>query len=155
LSKSLRKMGEGIVREIEIEVGEGWWIVLLPVILLVAVGLALLGKQVTPESGDVLTPARWNLLKEERAYDKELCTLRDDVEEMTHLMNGVPNPVETGLTADRIQYETLDGHPALALQREAVANASEMVRLWSMGGATREESEIALGEAVSLLEGEH
>jgi hypothetical protein len=155
LSKNHKRIGEGIVREIEIEVGKGWWIILLPVILLVAVGLALLGKQVTPESGGVLTPTKWNLLKEERTYDKELGTLRDDVEEVTHLMNGQPNPVGAGLAADRIQYETLDGHPALALQREAVANAFEMVRLWSMGGATREEAEIALGEAVSLLEGEH
>jgi len=142
-------------REIEIEVGEGWWIALLPVILLISAGLALLGMQVTPEGGGVLTPARWSLLKEERAYDKELGTLREDVEELASLINGGPNPVEAGLTADRIQYETLDGHPALALQREAVANASEMVRLWAMGGAMREEAEIALEEALSLLEGEH
>lgn len=56
--------------------------------------------------------------------------------------------------ADGIQYETLDGHPALTLQRGAVANASEMVHLWAMGGAAREEAEIALDEAVLLLEGE-
>jgi hypothetical protein len=143
------------VREVEIEVGEGWWIVLLPVLVLIAVGLALLGRQVTPEGGGVLTPARWNLLKAERIYDKELGTLRDDVEELARLMNGGPNPVEAGLAADRIQYETLDGHPALALQRETVANASEMIRMWSMGGAMREEAEIALDEAVSSLEGEH
>jgi hypothetical protein len=155
LSKSRRRKRDGVVREIEIEVGEGWWIVLLPVILLVSVGLALLGRQVSPEGGGVLTPARWNLLKEERAYDKELGILRDDVEELVRLMNGGPNPVEAGLAADRIQYETLDGHPALALQREALANATEMVRLWSMGGAMREEAEVALEEAVSLLEGEH
>jgi hypothetical protein len=142
------------VREIEIEVGKGWWIVLLPVVLLISVGLALLGRQVTPKDGGILTPARWSLLKEERAYDKELGSLREDLEELARLMNAGPNPVKASLTADRIQYETLAGHLALALQREAVANASEMVRLWSMGGAAREQAEVALEDAVSLLEGE-
>ena len=141
-------------REIEIEVGEGWWFVVLPGIIMIAVGLALLGKHVTPEDGSVLTPAEWTLMKAEREYDKELGALRDETKELARLLNGHPNPVEAGLAADRIQYETLSGHPALGLQRDVVANASEMVRLWAMGGAPWEDAEAALQEAVLLLDGE-
>jgi hypothetical protein len=141
-------------REIEIEIGEGWWITFLPVLILVVVGLALLGSQVTPEDGRVLTPAAWSLMKAEREYDNELGKLRDDTEELAQLLNDHPNPVEAGMTADRIQYEALSGHPALKVQRELVANASQLVRMWSMGGANREDAEVALEDAVLILEGE-
>ena len=93
-------------------------------------------------------------MKEKRVYDKELASLREEAGELASLLNRRPDPVEAGLTADRIQYACLDGHPALALQREAMINVSEMVRLWAMGGVTREEAGRALEEAVSLLEGE-
>jgi len=141
-------------REIEIEIGEGWWVVLIPVILLVGIGLATLGRQLTPEDGSVLTPAAWRLMKAERAYEEELGLLRENADELVHMLNGHPNPVEAGLAADRIQYETLDGHPALSLQRDAIASASEMVRKWAMGGSTREDVEAALTEAILMLEGE-
>ena len=142
-------------REIEIEIGENWWIALLPVVILVAVGLAVLGKQVTPGAGNVLSPAEWTLMKAEREYDQELGRLRDNAKELAQLLNGYPNPVEAGLTADRIQYETLSGHPALGVQRDVVANASQLVRMWAMGGATRADAEAALEEVVLLLEREH
>lgn len=141
-------------REIVIEFGEGWWIVLIPVLILIVLGLTLLGKQVTPEGASLLTPSRWQLMKAERSYEKELGLLRSETEALVNLLNHGPNPVEAGLTADRIHQETLDGHTALGLQREAVANASEMVRLWAMGGAAREEAEAALAEAVSALKAE-
>jgi hypothetical protein len=142
-------------REIEIEIGEGWWAALLPLILLVVIGLAILGRQLTPETGSVLTPAAWRLMKAERAYEEELGLLREDVEELVRMFNANPNPVEAGLAADRIQYETLDGHPALSLQREAVAYASEIVWNWAMGGKTREDAEVVLTEAILMLEREH
>jgi hypothetical protein len=141
-------------REIGIEIGAGWWMALLPVILLIVVGLTLLGRQVTPEGGGLLKPADWSLMKEKRAYDKELASLRQGAGKLAGLLNVRPDPVAAGLMADRIQVETLDGHPALALQREALTSASEAVRLWAMGGATREEAESALEAAVALLEGE-
>lgn len=141
-------------KEIEIEIGAGWWMALLPVILLIVAGLTLLGRQVTPEGGGLLTPADWSLMKEKRAYDKELAALRGDAGKLAILLNERPDPVAAGLMADRIQVETLDGHPALALQREALSGASETVRLWAMGGATREEAQGALEAALARLEGE-
>jgi hypothetical protein len=140
-------------REIEIELGEGWWTIVLPVVILLVVGLALLGRQVTSEDGGVLSPADWTLMKAEREYDKELGRLRDGAEELVQILNGHPNPVEAGLTADRIQYETLSGHPALTVQRDVLANASQLVRMWAMGGATREEAQVALEAAVMSMEG--
>jgi hypothetical protein len=142
-------------REIEIEIGEGWWAALLPLILLGVIGLAILGRQLTPEAGSVLTPAAWRLMKAERAYEEELGLLREDFEELVRMFNANPNPVEAGLAADRIQYETLDGHPALSLQREVVAYASEIVWNWAMGGTTREDAEVVLTEAILMLEREH
>jgi hypothetical protein len=140
--------------EIEVEVNEGLWYVLLPAVFLSLVGLMLLGRAVTPDNGQILTPSEWRLSKADRAYWKELDGLRRDAEELTSLLNNYPDAVRAGLTADRIQQASMDGQTALAVQRSALVEAAEAVRLWAMGGGTREEAEIALATAAALLEGE-
>jgi hypothetical protein len=140
--------------EIEVEVNKGLWYVLLPVVVLAMVGLMLLGRAVTPESGEILTPSEWKLIKADRAYWAELDRLRRDTEELALLLNNNPDAVRVGLTADRIQQTSMDGQTALAIHRVALAEAAEAVRLWAMGGGTREEAEVALTKAVALLEGE-
>lgn len=138
--------------EIEVELGKGWHWALLPLALLVLVGLVLLGRSVTPKGSSLLTPAEWGLLKAERAYREELGDLRQAAEELAALLNARPDPVRAGLAADRAEQLALEGQPALALQREALTRAAEAVRLWAMGGGSREDAEVALAEAVQLLQ---
>jgi hypothetical protein len=140
--------------EIEVEVNESLWYFLLPVVVLALAGLMLLGRAVTPESGEILTPSEWRLIKADRAYWEELDGLRRDAEELALLLNNNPDAVRAGLTVDRIQQASMDGQTALAIQRNALADAAEAVRLWAMGGGTREEAEVALAKAVTLLEEE-
>jgi hypothetical protein len=140
--------------EIEVEVNKGLWYVLLPVVVLTLAGLMLLGRAVTPESGEILTPLEWRLIKADRAYWVELDQLRKNAEELALLLNNNPDAVRAGLTADRIQQTSMDGQTALTIHRVALAEAAEAVRLWAMGGGTWEDAEAALAKAVALLEGE-
>ncbi len=139
--------------EVEIEVREGWWAAALPALVLALLGLALLGRAVTPEGGGLLTPSDWRLRAAERAYREERAALREEAEALAALLDRAPDPVRAGLAADRIAQRALDGAPALALQREALAGAAEGVRLWAMGGGSREAAVEALERAVSLLGG--
>ncbi len=102
----------------------------------------------------MLTTSGWRMLKAESEYGKELKQLRGDAEELAFLLNRPPDAVRAAMTADRIQQESLYGQPALELQRMALADAAEMVRLWAMGGGMREDAEYALAGAIALLERE-
>lgn len=139
--------------DVEIELGRGWWLALAPVALLAFFGIALLGRSVTPQGGGLLTPVEWQLVKAERAYIQELTSLRDEAENLVALLNQAPDPVRAGAAAERIAQDTLDGQPSLELQRAALVQAAEGVRLWAMGGGDRQTAEEALSEVIRLLEG--
>jgi len=137
--------------EIEIDLSENWWITLLPIVIAVLVVLAAIGAAVTPAEGGILTPYEWQLRKAEREFHRELAELRDGAEELAALLNKSPDPVRGGMIADNIQALAMDGLPALELQRQAVTAAAEAVRLWTMGGGTREQAEIAVNNAIDAL----
>ncbi|NIM93328.1 MAG: hypothetical protein GTO18_06415 [Anaerolineales bacterium] len=137
--------------DVEIELGRGWWWVIASMAVLALLGLVLLGRAVTPEGGGLLTLEAWKLLRENHAYDAELSTLQQNADELASLLNERPDPVRAALAADRIQQSALDGHPALALQREALSHAAEEVRIWAVGGGAREDAEVALIEAGRLV----
>ena len=139
--------------QIEIELGRGWWWRLLLVAPVLFTGLALLGRSVTPSGGSLLTPAEWQLHRAERAYSQELGRLRDEAENLAGLLNRIPDPVRAGAAAERITQETLEGQPSLKLQRAALLQAAEAVRLWAMGGGDRETAQAALDDTIRLLEG--
>jgi len=113
--------------------------------------LAAIGAAVTPAEGGILTPYEWQLRKAEKEYQQELAELRESTEELAALLNRSPDPVRGGMIADRIQSAALDGQPVLELQRQAVSSAAEIVKLWAMGGATREDAEIAVNDAIDAL----
>lgn len=137
--------------EIELEFGKGMRNVVLPLALGVIVGLAAIGHAMTPEGGGLLTPSAWQLRSAERVYAAELAGLRRQAEALADLVDQAPDAVRAGMAADRIEQLTRDGHPALSLQREALAEAAIEVRLWAMGGAERQQTEEALTHAIDVL----
>jgi hypothetical protein len=139
--------------EIELEVGQGLRKVWASLAICVIVGLTILGRAVTPPGGGVLTPSDWQLRNAERAYVTELARLRQEATGLADILDRAPDPVRAGLDADRVAQLTRSGHPGLALQRQALAEAADDVRLWAMGGGARDAAEQALERAVSLLQG--
>jgi hypothetical protein len=137
--------------EIEIDLSENWWTTLIPIGIVILVVLAAIGAAVTPAEGGILTPYEWQLRKAEKEYQQELAELRESTEELAALLNRSPDPVRGGMIADRIQSTAMNGQPVLELQRQAVSSAAEIVKLWAMGGATREEAETAVNDAIEVL----
>jgi len=137
--------------EIEIDLSENWWTTLIPIGIVILVVLAAIGAAVTPAEGGILTPYEWQLRKGEKEYQQEIAELRESTEELAALLNRSPDPVRGGMIADRIQSAAMDGQPVLELQRQAVYGAAEAVKLWAMGGATREEAETAVNDAINAL----
>jgi hypothetical protein len=137
--------------EIEIDLSENWWTTLIPIGIVILVVLAAIGAAVTPAEGGILTPYEWQLRKAEKEYQQELAELRESTEELAALLNRSPDPVRGGMIADRIQSTAMNGQPVLELQRQAVSSAAEIVKLWAMGGATREDAEIAVNDAINAL----
>lgn len=137
--------------EIEIDLSENWWITLIPIMLVILIALAAIGATVTPAEGGILTPYEWQLRKAEKEYQRELAELRESTEELAALLNRSPDPVRGGMIADRIQASGIDGQPVLAMQRQAVSSAAGIVKLWAMGGASREDAEIAVNDAIEAL----
>lgn len=139
--------------QVEIELRRGWWWGALPIAALMLIGLALLGRSVTPQAGGLLTPAEWQMLRDGRAYAQELTHLRGEAEVLTELLNRTPDAVRAGAASERIAQDALEGQPSLELQRAALMQAAEAVRQWAMGGSEREAAQSALEDAVRLLEG--
>jgi hypothetical protein len=139
--------------EIELEVGHEWKTVAVPLVIVLLAGLVLIGRAVTPPGGGILTPSAWKLRQAERDYLAEMDELRQEAQELADILNRAPDAVRAGLAADRIAQLTASGHAALSLQRQALSDAAEAVRLWAMGGSERLEAEEALSTAIALLSG--
>jgi hypothetical protein len=139
---------------VEIDLGTVRWTMAMPIIVVALAALMLLGRATTPPDGGVLTPSQWRLRQAERAYAVELTGLRSAASDLVDLVNAGPDPVRAGLLADRIDQLTLSGQPSLDVQRQALRDASEAVRSWAMGGASRDEAVAALDNAIALSGGE-
>jgi hypothetical protein len=138
--------------EIELDLRERWWIVFLPIIVVLLVLLILLGRSVTPAGDAVLTTAEWEHRKAERIHQVELAALRGASEELVEILNGPPDAVRANLTASRLAQIFGDGVASLELQRKALLVAAERVRAWGMAAGTRDDAEGALLRAIELLE---
>ena len=138
--------------EIELDLQQRWWVVFLPIVVVLIVSLILVGRSVTPAGDAVLTTAEWEHRKAERIHQVELAALRDASEELAEILNHSPDAVRANLTASRLAQIFGDGVASLELQRESLLVAAERVRAWGMAAGTREDAEDALLRAIEFLE---
>ena len=138
--------------EIELDLQQRWWVVFLPIVVVLIVSLILVGRSVTPAGDAVLTTAEWEHRKAERIHQVELAALRDASEELVEILNRPPDAVRANLTASRLAQIFGDGVASLEIQRESLLVAAERVRAWGMAAGTREDAEDALLRAIEFLE---
>lgn len=138
--------------EIEIDLKERWWVVFLPIVVVLFVSLILLGRAVTPAGDAVLTTMEWEHRKVERIHQMELVALRGASEDLAALLNRPADAVRANLTATKLAQSFSDGVASLELQRESLLYAGEQIRAWGMAAGTREDAEEALLRAIELLE---
>ena len=138
--------------EIELDLKERWWVVFLPIVVVLIVLLILLGRSVTPAGDAVLTTMEWKHRKAERVHQVELAALRGASEELAEILNHPPDAVRANMTATKLAQKFSDGVASLDLQRESLLYAGEQIRAWGMAAGTREDAEDALLRAVELLE---
>jgi hypothetical protein len=121
------------------------------VILLLLLALGGLGAAFTPAGGQALTWTEWQVLKGQRAYQRELARLQAEAEALARLLSQRPDPVRSQLVAARIERLTSDGQPSLGYQREQLAAAAQAVRDWAVGAADYQTAQTALEKAVQVL----
>ncbi len=138
--------------EIELDLQQRWWVVFLPIVVVLIVSLILLGRSVTPAGDTVLTTTEWEHRKAERIHQVELTALRGASEELAAFLNHPPDAVRANMTATKLAQKFSDGVASLELQREALLVAAERVRAWGMAAGTWDDAEGALLRAIELLE---
>ncbi len=138
--------------EIELDLQQRWWVVFLPIVVVLIVSLILVGRSVTPTGDAVLTTAEWEHRKAERIHQVELAALRDASEELVEILNRPPDAVRANLAASRLAQIFGDGVASLEIQRESLLVASVRVRAGGMAAGTREDAEDALLRAIEFLE---
>jgi hypothetical protein len=139
--------------EFELEFDHRWnWTWMLPVMLLLMAGLGTLGRALTPVGDKLLTWSEWQVLQMRQAYRQELTVLRKDVEILAGLLEDAPDPVRAQLAAEQVLAHTQQGQEMLTTQREAVALAAVALRDWAIGAVERQIAEVALDQAIYMLE---
>ena len=138
--------------EIELDLKERWWVVFLPIAVVLIVSLILIGRSVTPAGDAVLTTTEWEHRKAERIHQVELAALRGASEELAEILNRPPDAVRANMAATKLVQTFSDGVASLELQRESLLYAGEQIRAWGMAAGTRDDAEDALLRAVDLLE---
>ena len=132
------------------------WLAAFSVLIIAAlVGMAQIGQNVTPmDTGEprLLGWSDWRLLQAERAYAKELSTLRVDAMQLATTLDLRPNPVATQLLIEQIARHTKEGNPTLAGARLALENAALNVRDWSTGTLDRDTAILSVQDALALLQ---
>ncbi len=121
------------------------------IVLAVMVGLGALGKSLAPDR--LLTWTEWQILKEERAYDRELAALRRQTEALAEILDGNPDAVRgQWLYEETLRLVNEQRVEALEPERQAVLQAAQAVRDWSLGQIPKEQAIHALEQAVRELE---
>lgn len=132
-----------------------WLIAFALLVIGALVGMAHLGRDVTPmdtNSPRLLGWSDWRLLQAERAYAEELAVLRADAMQLSQTLDQQPNPVPTQFLVERIARHTQDGDASLESARTALANAALNVRDWSTGTLDRDTAILSVQSAMSLLQ---
>lgn len=115
-------------------------------------GLIFLGRSLTPEGNKVLTWPEWQICLAQKAYQKELGMLQKDVEVLVEIVNQPPDPVRAQIVCDKISEQLIEGQPALAMSRTALAQAAVSVEQWSVGAISRGEALTALQAAIYSID---
>ena len=148
----------------EIDLGFGREGAAVGIGLLVAllIGLALLGRAVTPLAVDdaksqpralILTPERWQAARLARQARSETEALRRDVESLRALLDGgAPDPVAAMLLAQRVYTRHRTGTSAMAAARLALIEAARVTALYASGSAPRQDAIDAFNGAQARLE---
>jgi len=142
------------------EIELGTWpdkrVLLGGLVALVLVGLAILGRGVTPVEADgpaVLTPAAWaaaNLSRQARAETERL--QRDAGELRAFLASPAPpDPVQALLLAQRLYAAHRQGTSATAGARQALIDAAATAARYASGAVPREQAVAALNDALARV----
>lgn len=124
---------------------------------LVLIGLALLGRGVTPVEADrpaVLTPARWTAASLARQARAETARLQQDAGELRAFLAGPanPDPVQAMLLAQRLYAGHRQGTSATAGARQALIDAAATAARYASGAASRDQAVTALNEALARIQ---
>jgi hypothetical protein len=141
--------------ELDFREDQATWIVgIFLIIALTLFGLGKIGKPLTPYVGGaarVMGWSDWTLHKAEKIYKTEIAILRRDVELLAQVLEAKSNPVQVSLLVKQIGRDVVEGTPALASARLAVAQATLDVGDWSIGILEREKAIQSLEIAIALL----
>ena len=141
--------------ELDFREDQATWIVgIFLTIALVLFGLGKIGKPLTPYMGSsarVMGWSDWTLHKAEKIYNTEIAILRRDVELLAQVLEAKSNPVQISLLVKQIGGDVVEGTPALASARLAVAQAALDVGDWSIGVLERDKAIQSLEIAIALL----
>ena len=124
--------------------------------VLALVGLALLGRGVTPVEADgpaVLTPVRWAAANLSRQARVETERLERDAGELRAFMAGPasPDPVRAMLLAQRLYAGHRQGTSATAGARQALIDAAATIARYASGAVTRDQAVTALNDALARI----
>jgi hypothetical protein len=138
---------------VEIVLDRRLFYALITVLIVATVaGLAALGRPYTPDPPRVIGWVDWTTRKTEEQYREELAELRQDLSELTQILQDQrPDPVQAEMAASRIAQDHIDGLGLLTRQREAVVIAAEAVRDWAVGYLTYEDAVATVNEAISIV----
>ena len=132
-----------------------WLIAFAFLVIAALVGMAQIGRDVTPM--DTGTPrllewADWQLLQAQRTHTKELAVLRADAMQLSQALDLKPNPVTTQFLIKQIAQDTKEGDASLASARLALENAALNVRDWSTGTLDRDTAILSVQDTLTLLQ---
>jgi hypothetical protein len=124
---------------------------------LVLVGLAILGRGVTPVAAAgpvVLTPARWATANLSRQARAETARLQRDASELRAFLArpAPPDPVQVLLLAQRLYAAHRQGTSATAGARQALIDAAATAARYASGAVPREPAVAALNDALARIQ---
>ena len=145
--------------EIDLEFGnENNWVGITAIVLLVMialVGLASIGERMTPvdELGQprVMNADDWRIHEATRAYNEEISVLRDDIREVSLLLQKSPNPIAAQILYERVAGHANNGQSTTQIARQLTVTAAESVLAWSNGLVDRASAMNAVNEAIEVL----
>lgn len=144
--------------EIDLEIGENNWVVTIAIILTVAVvlvGLATIGERMTPvnELGQprVMNVSDWRIHQATREYNEEIAVLRDDIRDVSMLLQQSPNPIAAQILYERVAGHANNGQSTTQIARQLTVTAAESVLAWSNGLVDRASAMNAVNEAIEVL----
>ncbi len=125
-----------------------WW-ALAAVLLLVFFGV--IGYQVTPADGRVMTWSEWQVARAERQYQQELRQLQNFGAELSSFL-AVHDPVRVQLQVQQMQEKVAQmSAPALERQREAFQRAANAVVDYQNGQITYNDAAQAVQEYLDAV----